>query len=152
MNLKSIFCFNILIISLVAPSAWANSVSYKWLDDNGNIAYSQTPPRDREYETIRTKSASGNTTTKSSSTSSSSVVKALEESASARKEKEGEAKKEAEFAEKRAVECEKAKKNVETYTIYRRVRNPDGSVERLDDKDRARLLEEAKQNVADLCD
>jgi hypothetical protein len=151
MNLKSIFCSSILIISLVAPSAWANSVSYKWLDDGGNIVYSQTPPRDREYETIRTKSSSGISST-SSSGNSSSAVKALEESATARKEKEAEAKKDADTQQKRAIECEKAKKNVETFTIYRRVRKPDGSVVRLDDNERTKLLEEAKQNVADLCD
>lgn len=151
MNLKSIFCYSIVMISLVAPSAWANNVSYKWLDDSGNTVYSQTPPRDRQYETIRTKSTPGSTATRSSGTSSS-AIKSLEEGATVRKEKEKEAKKDAEIKQKRAIECEKAKKNVETFTIYRRVRQPDGSVVRLDDNDRAKLLEEAKQNVADLCD
>ena len=150
MNLKTIFCTSILIFGLAATSAWANSVSYKWLDDNGNIVYSQTPPRDRQYETIRTKTSAGNSSSRTSS-SSSTATKALEDSAAARKEKEKEAQKEADIQKKRAVECENAKKNVETYTIYRRVRKPDGSVVRLDDNERARLLKQAQDDVAEFC-
>jgi len=150
MNLKNFLYGSFLIFSLTATSVWANSVSYKWLDDDGNIVYSQTPPRDRQYETLRTKSTSGNSSSRSSR-KESAAVKSLEEGAAARKEKEKEAQKEADIEKKRAAECEKAKKNVETFTIYRRVQKTDGSVVRLDDNERARLLKQAQDDVENFC-
>lgn len=150
MNLKNFLFGSFLILSLTATTAWANSVSYKWLDDDGNIVYSQTPPRDRQYDTIRTKSSSGSSSSRSSG-SESAAVKSLEEGAAAREEKEKEAQKEVDLEKKRAAECEKAKKNVETFTIYRRVQKPDGSVVRLDDKERARLLKQAQDDVENFC-
>lgn len=154
MNLKTLFRTSILIFCLVfgfaATPASADSVSYKWMDDNGNIVYSQNPPRDRKYEVIRSTSSAGKSST-SKSGNSSAAVKALEASAATRKEKEKETLKEADIKKKRAAACENAKKNVETYTIYRRVQKPDGSVVRLDDKDRAHLLKQAQDDVAEYC-
>jgi hypothetical protein len=45
---------NILLIAfLFSFTIVAQAQIYKWVDDNGNIQYTQTPPTDREVEVIR---------------------------------------------------------------------------------------------------
>jgi len=46
----------------LAPALWASAPVqaaklYKWVDEQGNVTYSQTKPPDREAETIRLRSA-----------------------------------------------------------------------------------------------
>ena len=51
---------NILLIALLLTiSLSVNAQIYKWVDDNGNIQYSQTPPMDRDAQVLRGDRTSG---------------------------------------------------------------------------------------------
>ena len=54
-------------------------------------------------------------------------------------------------AEIRQKNCEAAKKNLEVYTVYRRIRKEDGSVVRLDDNERQKRIDEAKKQIEEFC-
>ena len=51
----------------------------------------------------------------------------------------------------REKNCEAAKKNLEIYTVDRRIRNEDGEVVRIDDEERQQKIDEAKQAIRDFC-
>ena len=126
----------------------ATAATYKWVDEKGNVHYSQHPPADTNYERIKVEksrpgdtppqapASSGSTNTGGSSTGSSKVVK---EELSKNQEI-------------RAKNCEAAKKNLEIYTVYKRYRDKEGNVVRMDDEERLKKIEESKQHIAEFCD
>jgi len=137
-----LICLSILMSLTFATLAQAGM--YKWVDKDGHVHYSQKPPADSNYEKLNIKpqqpssTSSGptySTPSDSSDSNSSDVIK----------------KEETQAAEKREKICEQAKKALETYTVYRRIRNPDGTVVYLDDKERAKRIENAKQAIKDFC-
>ena len=138
MNTYRIFITS-LLFSLIMASA--SAATYKWVDENGNVVYSQQPPREGPYETIKTKKPS----------SVSLQPTPAQSSFMAGKEKEAEeAKKDntvqqevAKGEAARAENCKAAKHNLEAYTAFRRVRNEKGEVVMLDDDVRAKRIEEA---------
>ena len=138
-----------LLLSLIMASVNATT-TYKWIDENGNVVYSQQPPEDKPYETIKTKKSS-TTTLSTPSPTSSFATKVKEES----EERELDSKVEQEAAkseELRAANCKAAKNNLETYTVYRRIQNEDGEIIRLDDNERAKRIQEAKDAIKEFCD
>lgn len=149
---KTMNTYRILIMGLLFSSfiASANAASYKWLDDNGNVVYSQQPPEGRPYETLKT--------TKPSSTSVRPTP--AEKSFLNEKQKEAEeAKRDSDIQQQvakgekmRAENCKAAKYNLEVYTTFRRVTNEQGETVRLDDNERAARIEEAKQGIKEFCD
>lgn len=44
---------SILIAAMLMMAAPAYAATYKWVDKNGKVHYSQTPPADGQFETIR---------------------------------------------------------------------------------------------------
>ncbi len=125
----------------------AGTTTYKWVDESGNVHYSQRPPPNSNYEKmkVKTPSSSGDTEAPAStgqgqeagSNSDSGDVVASEV---------------AKNQEIRKQNCEAAKKNLQAYTIYKRVQKPDGTVVRLDDEERAKLIEESKAAIKEFCD
>lgn len=148
MNTLRIFITS-LLFGLIMVSTNA-ATTYKWVDENGNVVYSQQPPEEGPYETIRTKNSSK--TGVSSSTPSSSfateVKKETEEQNLDRKVEQEAAKSE----KLRADNCKAAKNNLETYTVYRRIKNDQGEIIRLDDNERAKRIQEAKDAIKEFCD
>ena len=136
-----------LAILMGFGSALAQAATYKWVDKDGNVNYSQRPPPDTNYERLNIKTPppeSGSTppatpapATADSDNSSSSDTVAQEM---------------AKNAEIRAKNCAAAKSNLELYTVYKRVRQEDGSVVRLDDNVRAQKIEESKAAIKEFCD
>ena len=148
MNTLRIFITS-LLFGLIMVSTNA-ATTYKWVDENGNVVYSQQPPEEGPYETIKTKNSSK--TGISSSTPSSSfateVKKETEEQNLDRKVEQEAAKSE----KLRADNCKAAKNNLETYTVYRRIKNDQGEIIRLDDNERAKRIQEAKDAIKEFCD
>ena len=130
-------------------SVAVSAATYKWTDDKGNVHYSQHPPPDASYERIKVEKskpgeappATSNTpaTTPATSSGSPGDSKVVQEELSKNQEI-------------RAKNCEAAKKNLEIYTIYKRYRDKDGNVVRMDDNERMKKIEESKQNIAEFCD
>ena len=52
----------------------------------------------------------------------------------------------------RAKNCEAAKKNLEIYTVYKRYKDKEGNVVRMDDDERLKKIEESKQHISEFCD
>lgn len=145
----SLICLSTMLTLAVA--SFVQAATYKWVDKDGNVHYSQQPPSDANYEKLNIKTqpnyntepttppaqpAPNATAAGSNSNKSAAVIK--EETAKAE--------------ELRQKNCEQAKKALETYTAYRRVRDKDGNVIYLDDKVRAQRIEESKAAIKEFCE
>ena len=139
----------LLLGMLFSVTTYAGSTNtYKWVDEQGNVHYSSRPPAGSNYEKLKVKTPS----------SSSGVSEPAEQSAEPATDTDSSsgaevvAKEQAKNREIRAQNCEAAKKNLQAYTVFKRIRKPDGTVVRLDDNERARLIEESKANIKEFCD
>lgn len=144
-----------LLLTLFAGAVFSGSVlaasTYKWTDDDGTIHYSQQPPRDREAERLRIKTphttgvnpgagtpvdrSAGAATPNTSAAASKTIEKETKENAALRKKS-----------------CEAAKKNLRVYQVYRRVKDPDGKVTVLNEKEREKGINESKEAISQYCD
>jgi len=149
MKTYRIFITSLLLSLLMMVSA--NAASYKWLDENGNVVYSQQPPEEGPYETIKTTTASS-TSSRSTPAPSSSFTSEVQKDTEER-ELDSKVQQEAAKSEQlRAENCKAAKHNLETYTVYRRIKNDQGEIVRLDDNERAKRIQEAKDAIKEFCD
>ncbi len=138
-----------LVLSLIMLAP-ANAAMYKWLDENGNVVYSQQPPDEGPYETIKAKkSPPASRSTPPPASSFTAEVQKDEEERELDRKVEQEAAKDAQL---RADNCKAAKHNLETYTVYRRIKNDEGEIIRLDDNERAKRIQEAKDAIKEFCD
>ncbi|MDH3947852.1 MAG: DUF4124 domain-containing protein [Gammaproteobacteria bacterium] len=148
MNTYRIYITSLLFCLIMVS---ANAATYKWLDENGNVVYSQQPPEEGPYETIKTKKyppASTRSTPPPSTSFTTEVKQEAEESELDSKVQQEAAKSE----QMRADNCKAAKNNLETYTVYRRIKNDQGEIIRLDDNERAKRIQEAKDAIKEFCD
>jgi hypothetical protein len=147
MNNFQKFCFGTVMVLVMTASAQA--ATYKWTDKDGNVHYSQKPPAEANYEKLNIKTpppsssptpapaASGTTATGGSGDQeSSSIIK----------------KEMAKSQEQREKNCAQAKKNLELYMVYRRVREKDGTVRYLTDEERAKGVNESKAAIKEFCE
>lgn len=138
----------LLLLALATPTALA--ATYKYQDESGNTVYSQNPPEnpDTPYEVMTNISSPAPTRPGSNSAPASSPSPTLQQD----KEQNDTVAREQQQAEQmREKNCEAAKKNLEIYTVYRRIRNEDGEVVRIDDEERQQKIDEAKQAIRDFC-
>lgn len=137
-----------LLLMLAMASAPALAATYKYQDETGNTVYSQNPPEntDTPYEVLgdipshaqpgRTPPAETRApATQPDEEPNEAINQQLQQAEKTRKEN-----------------CDAAKKNLEIYTVYRRIRNEDGEVVRIDDNERQQRVDEAKQAIQDFCD
>ena len=129
-----------------APATFAGL--YKYVDEKGNVTYSQTPPENGQYEYMKTpRSKPASSASKTREDFREKINQAGEE----RKKEEDLQKEMAKNEELRKQNCEQAKKNLQTYTVYRRIRDEKGNVTRLDDKEREARIKENQQAIKDFC-
>lgn len=142
-GLGLLFCVGVL-------SSVQADVIYKWVDAQGNVVYSQMPPETGDYQILNTPSSSP---ANSAETESQSTMAPTTSAGSAEQpeQKVDPDKLAAKSAEIRQKNCEAAKKNLEVYTVYRRIRKEDGSVVRLDDNERQKRIDEAKKQIEEFC-
>ena len=150
MNTYRIFITSLLLNLIIAAPANATT-TYKWLDENGNVVYSQQPPEHGPYETIQNKKSSP-AASRSTPTPSSSFADEVQRDAEERKLDSKVEQEAAKSAQLRAENCKAAKHNLETYTVYRRIKNDQGEIIRLDDNERAKRIQEAKDAIKEFCD
>jgi len=127
----------------------AQAATYKWVDKDGNVHYSQRPPPDTNYERLNIKTPPPSSTPASPTTPAAQAPAATGQGSSS---SDTVAQEMAKNQEIRARNCEAAKKNLELYTVFKRVKKEDGSVVRLDDDERARLIEESKAAIKEFCE
>ncbi len=138
----------ILLLGLVISTSTLAG-TYKWVDKDGNVVYSQHPPPNGQYESIRVKPTPRNA---SSADKANEQSKQFLEDATSKRQNDKKLKNEVKKAnELRKKNCETAKKQLEFYTVYRRKKNDKGEYVRITDKEKEAGLKEAKQAVKDFC-
>lgn len=141
--------FSILVVTFLL-STGGHAGTYKWVDKDGNVIYSQHPPAEGQYESIQVKPSPRHSTTGDKARQSSRQF--LEEATTQRKNN---AKLKAELEKSRELRnknCVTAKKQLEFYTVYRRKKDKSGEYVRIPDEERKAGLKEAKQAIKDFCD
>ena len=144
----------LLLISLVSLSAFALAGMYRWVDDNGETVYSQTPPPDgRPATSMKAPPPPAETPEQAQER----LDQQLQKIADAEEDQEladKETQKEQQTSEDRKHNCEAARNNLEVLenrparTKYRKA---DGSVVRLNYEERLEQLEKAKAQMEKYC-
>lgn len=149
MSGKSILTLGILLTGLLSSTVLLAG-TYKWVDKDGNVVYSQHPPPSGQFESIRVRPKPRSATSANSAAEQSKQF--LENATSQRKSDnklKGELKKAQELRKKN---CATARQQLQFYTVYRRKKNDKGEYVRVTDKEREAGLKEAKQAVKEFCD
>jgi len=137
------FCLGTLLALSMSGNLLAAQTTYKWIDKDGHTHYTQKPPAEGSYERLNVQtghpaaSTSGPTyTTPGADSNPSEVIQQTE----------------AKGEEMRQKNCEQAKKALENYTAFRRIRDPKtGAVRILGDDERAQKIEDAKAAIQEFC-
>ena len=124
---------------------------YKWVDEQGNVTYSQTKPPDRESETIRLRSA-----TLDSSGAEDKLDDLNDRAESQRKDREvaeNSATATAANAERKANNCGIARENMRILRTTSRIRTKDtgGEAYFLDEAGIQAKIAESQQQIDDNC-
>ncbi len=144
----------VMVFAALLFSTQAGAGLYKYRDENGTVVYSQTPPESGEYEYMQTPRTAGSGRAAPSRPAptpgaSAGGGNALTDPAAA-----DDPTVQAELARAQQLKkenCERAKKNLEVFTVYRRIKNEDGEVVYVDDNVRQQRIEEAKAAIKEFC-
>lgn len=123
---------------IFASSAFAGL--YKWVDDDGNVHYSQKRPANQQFKTLKAPPAPENNKPLYNST-----LKQTKGDNTARSET-------ANNKEIRDENCAIAKKNLKVHQIYRRIKDKDGKLKVVNDDERAENIKQAQQAISEFCD
>lgn len=132
----------LLLTTLMIFSCSASAGLYKWVDDEGNVHYSQKRPPNQQFKRLKAPPPVP------------AASKPLYQSEQAKQSKGGNDTAAAETAKNekaRETNCANAKKNLNAYQVYRRIRDKEGNVTVIDDKVRASQIAKAKQAINDFC-
>ncbi len=141
----------LLFLTLCLAAAPLFAVTYKWTDENGTVVYSQNrPPAGTPYETIETPRS--RPAAPAPAKPRPSFLEQVEKDKRARAKEATVRETEQAALEMRRKNCEAARNNLQVYTAHRRIKQEDGSVIRLDDNERLRKIEEARQAIKEFCD
>ncbi len=133
-----------LTLATMAPAA-----TYKWVDDQGNVHYSQYPPPDKQYERLNIKTPRPSPSSDPAPTGAAQPTTGTTGSGTSTKLVEDELAKNKALREQN---CKSAKKNLEIYTVYKRFKDKDGNIVRMDDAERQQKIDESKRNIEEFCD
>lgn len=130
----------LLLTTILLFATSASAGLYKWVDEEGNVHYSQKRPLDKEFKSIKAPptppqdAKSPYQSNEPKNDTSSTVAAETEKNLKIR-----------------AENCEKAKKNLSNFQIHRRIRDKDGNVTVIDDKVRAKQIEDAEKAISNFC-
>ncbi|GMR07975.1 MAG: hypothetical protein BMS9Abin26_0980 [Gammaproteobacteria bacterium] len=154
----------ILILSLAGISATVSAAAYRWVDDEGNVQFTQEPPpQDKIAEKIKTlkdprpQPASSSTENKSAEAKKSAGDNKAENEKDAKAQAEAEKREKARLKKEQAKRdkknCARARANKKKLSEHPRIRFIDkkGNVTRLKDEDRLARIKEAGEQIKKLC-
>ena len=130
----------LLLAAMMIFTSSAFAGLYKWVDDEGNVHYSQKRPQNQQFKRLK-EPAPAPDDSKPLYQSNETPVK----------DKDTAANETAKNEKARADKCDNAKKNLSAYQVYRRIRDKDGNVKVIDDNERAKKIAQAKQAIDDFC-
>jgi hypothetical protein len=146
-------CFAVITLALISFNAHAGL--NKWVDADGKVHYSDTPPPEVTTQTVRNIAGKGQPDA-AASFSPKSVAEREADMKKAKKSKEEEAQKKAQqdaAVETKKNNCISARGNARTLEESARIVTYDANGDRtyLDDSARAQRLEEARKAISDYC-
>lgn len=147
MNLSRLW---LLCLAALLPGL-LHATTYKWVDAEGNVTYSQQPPPSGDYQRLKVPSGGG-LDAAAAQAQREAAAKSVGGAVTDKKQDGAVAGVEADAQALRSKNCEAAKKNLQIYEVYRRVRDADGNVVRLDEKERQARLAQAREQVQEFCD
>jgi hypothetical protein len=140
---------NLIFLAFLLPAPLALAESYKWVDENGVVSYSQTAPKAIEAETISIKPP-----TQTSSTDELDRLKQQLQDIREDKELAAQAAKKAKLeSEQKAQNCAAARANLANLQTAgnRMLQTSDGSYLRLSEPERQHRLQLARDQIAANC-
>ncbi len=131
----------------LVPLHMAAATAYKWIDENGETHYSQSPPTATKAEVIKTPTSPADAPAPEQKPANTAAQKPVD----TKQPLDNKAK--AEDAAVRAENCASASKDLETLQNSPRVtvKNKDGLYHRLNDEERKARIEETQKRVDEFC-
>ncbi len=133
--------------SLAVPAAM-----YKWVDDQGQVHYSQYPPRDREVETIAPPPPPA-TPAAEAQRRLEETLRTLDETRKAREASRQKAAEEAAEAERIRSNCEAARANLRRLTAggRKKIVGEDGVAYYMTEEEKRKKIQEARDQIDKYC-
>jgi len=134
MVMRTKFIRNIaLIVLLGSCSALQAATMYKWVDDEGNVHYDQSPPSDRESEKLESDTGTKAATPPAAPADQPPVIT------------------EDENTRIKQQNCEAARRNQDIYKRSEKIRQPDGTELVMSDELRAEKLRQVEEDIKKFC-
>lgn len=136
---------------LLLTASTANAAMFKWTDADGNVQYGQHPPAGAQAEHIQSAPAPA---AAPASPSLQQQVEALDKRLAEEAEQKAAAEQEKQDAENRKINCANAKSNIEKLNQggHRLTQMPDGSYQRLTEKQKQAEIKKNKDAIKEFCD
>lgn len=150
--LGSVLCTAVAVLMLASVSQ-ALAAMYKWVDQEGNVHYSQQPPPGASRERVAPPPPPP-TGAEAESERLQQQLDALDERKAREQEAANERTERTLSAAERSARCEQARNTLATLQSRGRVRVRDaqGVYTRLDETERQAAIERAQQQIAEFCD
>ncbi|MGD9172175.1 MAG: DUF4124 domain-containing protein [Candidatus Thiodiazotropha sp.] len=141
----------LLLTLLLSFLTMASAETYRWVNEDGVVTFSQSPPPDVEAETVDIK-----TSPASSDADSNKRLQELQQnladSAEDRALKEEQEKEQAEIQAKNKKNCSIARKNLEQLTaLGNRLYKTEEGLVRLTDEQRQQKMQKAREQMKEYC-
>lgn len=144
--------FAIFVLTLMAAGQVA-AETYRWVDDNGNVVYSQLPPTDgRTSQTLGAPPPPAEPPEQAQQRLNAQIEQLDAQREKRQSSKKAGAERQAREAEQ-ARQCELARHNLEGLQqgSRNRFRNPDGSYSRLTEEQKAKRIQDARSYLEEYC-
>lgn len=142
---------NIFPLLLLLAAASASADIFKWTDAAGNTQYGQHPPAGVQAERLHSVPAPQSAP---AAKSLQQQVEDMDKRVEEQNKRKTEAAKKQQQAANRKINCDNARKNIEqlNYGGNRMIKMPDGSYQRLDEKQKQAQLEKNRKAIEEFCD
>ncbi len=142
----------VLVVMTSASSAAGEHGIYKWVDDNGTVHYSQTPPPDGKAQELKPAPGPADDPAAISGKLRKQVDE-MEERLTEKREGAADAQQWAEIQKLRRENCANARANLDKLQQggNRAYRTPDGEVVRLTEEERQRRIDETNRQIQENC-
>lgn len=143
-----------LLLAFVAyPVVAENQNMYKWIDDQGEVHYSQFPPSGGKSEKMRAPSSPPATAVESAENNLQKQIKDMNQEEEEQLQGAKDAESWAKIQKIRRKNCETANKNLANLQRGGNVRylGPDGQAMRLTEEERQKRIEEANKQIKENC-
>ncbi|HAO24154.1 MULTISPECIES: DUF4124 domain-containing protein [unclassified Methylophaga] len=149
MFIPQLSCCCLALVFAMAVQADA----YKWIDDDGDVIYSQTPPVDKPYEKMGTPPPPS-MNPEAAKKQVESLIEAQKATDKAREEEQQKQQQEQLAAEALAENCRVAKYNLQQYQNNpgRRMMDAQGNVTRPTEEERQQKISTLQQQVNQFCE